>query len=75
MALWDIAGKFYNRPIYQLLGGAFHKKFRAYASILFGQDGRETREIAAKWVGRGFRAVKFGWAPMGQNEQLDLGFP
>ena len=72
MALWDIAGKVHDKPIYQLLGGAFNKKFRAYASILFGQDGRETREIGAKWVGRGFRAVKFGWAPMGQNEKLDL---
>ncbi len=72
IALWDIAGKFYNKPIYQLLGGAFQKKFRAYASILFGKDGRETCEIGRKWIGRGFTAVKFGWAPMGRSEALDL---
>ena len=26
IALWDIAGKYYKKPIYQLLGGAFRKK-------------------------------------------------
>jgi L-rhamnonate dehydratase len=72
IALWDIAGKYYNQPIYQLLGGAFRKKIRAYASILFGNDGDETCEIGRKWIDRGFTAVKFGWAPMGQSEKLDL---
>ena len=32
IALWDIAGKFYNRPIYQLLGGAFRTKIKPYAT-------------------------------------------
>lgn len=72
MALWDIAGKYYKQPIYQLLGGAFHKRIRTYASDLFGRDGKETREKAKKWVDQGFTAVKFGWAPMGQSEKLDL---
>ncbi len=72
VALWDIAGKYYNQPIYQLLGGAFRKKVRAYASILFGRDGEETCDIARKWVDRGFTAVKFGWAPMGESESVDL---
>lgn len=72
IALWDIAGKYYNQPIYQLLGGAFHKKIRAYASTLFGKNGNETCDIGKKWVGQGFTAVKFGWDPMGQSEKLDL---
>jgi len=72
LALWDIAGKYYNQPIYQLLGGAFQKKIRAYASILFGKDGDETCEIGKRWIDKGFTAVKFGWAPMGQSEKLDL---
>jgi len=72
MALWDIAGKYYKQPIYQLLGGAFHKEFRAYASTLFGPDGKTTREIGKRWVDEGFTAVKFGWEPMGQSEKLDL---
>ena len=72
IALWDIAGKYYNKPVYQLLGGAFHKKFRAYASILFGKNGDETVKIGERWVKEGFTAVKFGWGPMGRSEALDL---
>jgi len=72
IALWDIAGKYYNQPVYQLLGGAFHRKLRAYASILFGPDGKATAEIGKRWVDEGFTAVKFGWTPMGQSEKLDL---
>ena len=72
MALWDIAGKFYRQPIYQLLGGAFQKRMRAYASDLFGADGEKTKEKAKRWIDHGFKAVKFGWTPMGQNEKIDL---
>jgi len=72
IALWDIAGKYYSKPIYQLLGGAFQKKFRAYASNLWGKDGAETFERGKRWFDKGFTAVKFGWAPMGQSEELDL---
>ena len=72
MALWDLAGKYYGKPVYQLLGGAFHKKIRAYASILFGRDGDETAEIGRKWVSKGYTGVKFGWAPMGESEKVDL---
>ena len=72
IALWDIAGKCYKQPVHQLLGGAFCRKFRAYASTLFGPDGKSTYEIARRWVDQGFTAVKFGWAPLGQSEKLDL---
>src|ERR1700694_4590881 len=45
IALWDIVGKAVKRPVYQLLGGGFRKKFRAYASILFGDTPGETERI------------------------------
>ena len=32
MALWDIKGKFYNAPVYALLGGKRNEKLRCYAS-------------------------------------------
>src|SRR5262249_49981476 len=72
IALWDIAGKATGRPVYQLLGGAFRKKFRAYASILFGDTPAETERIGRQLVGKGFRAVKFGWGPIGQSEAGDI---
>ena len=72
MALWDIKGKHFKEPIHRLLGGKQHSRIKAYASILFGRDGKETREIAQRWIGTGYHAIKFGWEPMGQSEALDL---
>ena len=72
IALWDIAGKYYNQPVYRLLGGPFQTKIPAYASTLFCSNGKETAEEGKKWAGKGFTSVKFGWHPMGQSEKLDL---
>src|SRR5208282_5874011 len=72
MALWDIFGKATKRPVYQLLGGGFRKKFRAYASILFGDTPDETERIGRGLVNQGYKAVKFGWGPMGLSEESDI---
>jgi L-alanine-DL-glutamate epimerase-like enolase superfamily enzyme len=72
IALWDIMGKATGRPVYQLLGGGFRKRFRAYASILFGDTPAQTERIGAELAGKGFQAVKFGWGPLGQSEAGDL---
>lgn len=71
LALWDIKGKAFNQPIWRLLGGRYHERIQAYASILFGKDGAHTCEIAERWRNAGYRAIKFGWEPMGQSEALD----
>ncbi len=72
MALWDLKGKHFGEPIHRLLGGKRHDRILAYASILFGRDGRETADIGRRWVEGGYRAVKFGWEPMGQSEAVDI---
>jgi L-alanine-DL-glutamate epimerase-like enolase superfamily enzyme len=72
IALWDIVGKAVERPVYKLLGGGFRKQFRAYASILFGDTPGETETIGKQLAAQGYRAVKFGWGPMGQSEQSDI---
>ena len=72
LALWDLKGKLFNQPVWRLLGGRHHDSIPAYASILFGRDGSETREIAQRWREAGYRAIKFGWAPMGESEAQDI---
>src|SRR3979411_2777154 len=58
IALWDVVGKATGRPVHQRLRGGFRKKFRAYASILFGDTPAETGRIARDLAARGYRAVK-----------------
>src|SRR5262249_34449119 len=72
IALWDIMGKATERPVYQLLGGGVPKKLRAYALILFRDTPAETEGTGKGGVGEGFRAIKFGWGPMGQSEAGDI---
>src|SRR5882724_301775 len=72
MALWDLKGKHFGEPIHRLLGGKQHERIKAYASILFGRDGKQTKEIAQRWIASGYQAIKFGWEPMGQSEALDI---
>jgi L-rhamnonate dehydratase len=71
LALWDIMGKALGLPVHTLLGGAFRRKLRAYASTLFGSSLEATADRARWCVDQGFTAVKFGWDPMGQDDAYD----
>jgi L-alanine-DL-glutamate epimerase-like enolase superfamily enzyme len=67
MALWDLLGKVRDEPVWKLLGySASHKK-TPYASQLFGNTPHETYQGAVKARNVGFRAVKFGWGPIGRG--------
>jgi L-alanine-DL-glutamate epimerase-like enolase superfamily enzyme len=75
IALWDIAGKAANTSVSRLLGGAFRKRVRAYASVLFPEDRTDTnavQETGKRLVQQGFTAVKFGWGGFGQNWRSDV---
>lgn len=60
-ALWDIVGKHFGTPVYNLLGGACRERIRVYANGWSG--GAETpedyAERALQIVARGFTALKF----------------
>ncbi len=71
IALWDIIGKKFDKPIYHLLAEIFdtsdtpHPKL-PYASVLFGDTPEDTYQIAVGLRERGYHAAKFGWGPMGK---------
>jgi galactonate dehydratase len=56
-ALWDIKGKYFNAPIYQLLGGACRDSIRVY-SWIGGDRPNEVGLAAKEVVNAGFTAVK-----------------
>jgi L-rhamnonate dehydratase len=71
LALWDLKGKALGQPVYRLLGGAYRRELLAYASYMFEPTPEATAAKAAAAVARGFRAVKFGWEPFGQDPAQD----
>ncbi|MFC5450498.1 galactonate dehydratase [Paenibacillus aestuarii] len=56
-ALWDIKGKFYNAPVYDLLGGACRERTRVY-SWIGGDRPSDVGQAALQQVAAGFTAVK-----------------
>lgn len=56
-ALWDIKGKYYNMPIYEMLGGKVRDKMRVYRWI-GGDRPENVAEEAQKAYKEGYNAVK-----------------
>lgn len=66
MALWDIAGKYHNVPVMDLLGGRCREEIRMYANGWFAGS-KKPEEFAAKAkaaVEKGVTALK--WDPFGK---------
>jgi len=57
MALWDIKGKYYNAPVYELLGGAARDKIKVY-SWIGGDRPSEVVKDAQDRIDKGFDSVK-----------------
>ena len=79
IALWDIKGKFLQKPIYTLLGGSLREKIMVYANGWYTNPGTpdQNYEEAKKVVSMGYKALKFD--PFGQKnfyrlskEEFDL---
>jgi L-alanine-DL-glutamate epimerase-like enolase superfamily enzyme len=67
IALWDLLGKARNEPVWRLLGYSEAYPKIPYASQLFGETPEQTRLAAVKARANHFRAVKFGWGPIGRG--------
>jgi L-alanine-DL-glutamate epimerase-like enolase superfamily enzyme len=58
MALWDLAGKAYNVPIHQMLGGKFRDRIRCYADTTESHDPKVYGERLRKRKEEGFTWLK-----------------
>jgi L-alanine-DL-glutamate epimerase-like enolase superfamily enzyme len=58
MALWDLAGKAYNVPVYQMIGGRFRDKVRIYCDTTESNDPKVYGQRLKKRVEQGFTWLK-----------------
>lgn len=58
IALWDLKGKYFNVPCYELLGGMVREKIKIYVNAR-GKNSDEVAENAAKLAASGFKSIRF----------------
>ena len=68
MALWDIKGKYYNMPVFEMLGGAYRDKVRMYGHLKpTGHPGDfpipDMLKITDKRLADGFTVMKYSIIP------------
>jgi len=58
IALWDLKGKLLKQPVYNLLGGRFQDKLKAYASSIIFDKPQNMAKRAREWVDEGYDQIK-----------------
>lgn len=66
--LWDVRGRYFNAPVYRLLGGPTRPEVEAYASCLgFSVEPEKLRHTSAQFKTDGFRHEKW-FIPYGPGD-------
>jgi L-alanine-DL-glutamate epimerase-like enolase superfamily enzyme len=78
-ALWDLRGRYFNAPVYRLLGGPTRPNVEAYASCLgFSIEPESVRRVSRRLKDEGFRNEKWflaygpGAGPEGMARNVEL---
>lgn len=78
-ALWDLRGRYFDAPVYRLLGGPTRQSVEVYGSCLgYSLEPEKVRERALALQKEGFRAQKWflaygpGSGPEGLQKNVDL---
>lgn len=59
-ALWDVRGRYFGVPVYQLLGGATRDSVPAYASVMgVSHERQQLGEVARRLRDEGYRGLKW----------------
>jgi L-alanine-DL-glutamate epimerase-like enolase superfamily enzyme len=79
MALFDLAGKAYRQPVYQLLGGCYRTEFELLTN-LYEKSPSDMANACSHYVAEGFRGLKVkvgdvllakGWSVMNFNLEME----
>ncbi len=67
-AMWDLKGKYYHCPVYEMLGGACRNRIRMYthikaAAIRDGNTVDEMVQLARERIAAGYTALKYSIIP------------
>ncbi len=68
LALWDIKGKYFGRPVSRLLGGAFRDRVKAYASSIVFMSPKDAVKEVNRLLEQGFRYIKI---KIGRDPETD----
>jgi len=58
IALWDIMGKYLDKPVYELLGGIYREKIRVYASAGMAKPINEIVKEVKNYIDQGYSGIK-----------------